>query len=82
MFEEFGDGFKVTIFRKVSNAAEQASDFGQQHGQKDHVKILKKPIKADKKPIKVAKNRRRSTTPSSNICCLDRYVVCVGAEFG
>jgi hypothetical protein len=46
MFEEFGDGFKVTLFRKVGNAPEKASDFGQQHGQKDYVKILKKPIKS------------------------------------
>ena len=26
MFEEFGDGFKVTIFRKVSNEAEKVSN--------------------------------------------------------
>jgi hypothetical protein len=41
MFEEFGNGFKATLFRKVSNALKKASDFGQQHGQKDHVKIQK-----------------------------------------
>ena len=26
LFEEFGDGFKVTIFRKVSNAQEKVSN--------------------------------------------------------
>jgi predicted HTH transcriptional regulator len=35
LFEEFGDGFKVTIFRKVGNALGKASEFGQNHGHID-----------------------------------------------
>lgn len=32
MFEEFGDGFKVTIFRKVSNEAEKVSNGAEKVG--------------------------------------------------
>jgi predicted HTH transcriptional regulator len=41
LFEEFGDGFKVTLFRRALSETEQGMDLGQKHGQIDQDMIDK-----------------------------------------